>query len=105
MALAGICALQAAAYVFDEPTAGLDGAGRELMRTVALRLARQGDAVVVVTHDADEWLHLASRIAFVADGAVVREVDLGGARPTCADFEAVGLVAPLALRLGEVLHG
>ena len=105
VALAGICAMRAAAYVFDEPTAGLDGAGRELMRSVALRLARQGDAVVVVTHDADEWLHLSSRIAFVADGAVVREVDLEGARPTCADFEAVGLVAPLALRLGEVLHG
>lgn len=105
VALAGICAMQAGAYVFDEPTAGLDGAGRELMRMMAQRLARQGHAVVVVTHNADEWLALAARLVFMSAGTVVRDVDLAKARPRCADFEAVGLVAPLALRLGEVLRG
>lgn len=103
VALAGIVALGPRAYVFDEPAAGLDGDGRELLQSVVRRLAREGAAVIVVTHNPDEWLGLAARLVFVRRGRVSEVLDLGRERPTREHFESAGLAAPLALRLLEAL--
>jgi energy-coupling factor transport system ATP-binding protein len=103
VALAGIVALGPRAYVFDEPAAGLDGDGRELLQSVVRRLAREGAAVIVVTHNPDEWLGLAARLVFVRRGRVSEVLDLVCERPMREHFESAGLAAPLALRLLEAL--
>ena len=58
--------------VCDEPTASLDGASghavMDVLRTLAVRPDR---AAIVVTHD-DRIFRFADRIAFMADGRVVR---------------------------------
>ena len=58
--------------VCDEPTASLDGASgtavMDILRTLAVRPDR---AAIVVTHD-DRIFRFADRIAFMADGRVVR---------------------------------
>lgn len=103
VALAGIVALSPRAYVFDEPAAGLDGDGRERLRSAIRRLARGGAAVVVVTHNPDEWLGLATRLVFVRNGRLGKVVDLARERPTREHFDSAGLVPPLALQLLEAL--
>lgn len=55
VALADILARAPTAYVFDEPTAGLDVASATAVHELMCTLADEGAVVVVVTHDVDEW--------------------------------------------------
>jgi ABC-2 type transport system ATP-binding protein len=57
--------------VLDEPTEGLDLAGRQLMRDVVREVRAQGGTVLLVTHVLAEVEQLCDRVAVVVDGAVV----------------------------------
>ena len=97
-ALAGVLALRPGAYVFDEPTAGLDAPGRAGLVRFVRGLADEGAAVVVITHDAGEWLDAADEVAFLGDGRVLGTVPAAMARRDPALFEAAGLEPPLLVR-------
>lgn len=108
VALAGVTAARPDAYVFDEPSAGLDAAARlELARTVR-GLVDEGAPTVVITHDAADWLDVADDVAFIRDGRVVAtaRADEACRRPEL--FAAAGLEAPLLVRAqaerGEGAH-
>ena len=66
--LAGVIALDAAAYVFDEPTAGLDAQGREELHALVRGLRDAGRAVLIISHDIDEWEPLVDRTFTLRDG-------------------------------------
>lgn len=69
VALASVMTLGAKAYVFDEPTAGLDEEGARAVRSLARGLADDGAAVLVMTHDVEEWAPAADEVVrLVADG-------------------------------------
>ena len=70
VALAGVIAARPRAYVFDEPTAGLDARGVREFRDLARELADEGATVVVITHDPEEW-----------DGVADASVELAPAEP------------------------
>jgi ABC-2 type transport system ATP-binding protein len=55
----------------DEPTAGVDLAGRDMIRDVIRQLRADGVAVVVTTHDLEEAEHLADRVVIIDHGRVV----------------------------------
>lgn len=98
-ALAGTVAAAPRAYVFDEPSAGLDAESRAHLRRLVARLADDGASVVVVTHDCAEWLGVADRVAFLHDRRVTR---VASARDASADprpFAEAGMAAPLEVRL------
>lgn len=59
--LASVLSLGAGAYVLDEPTAGLDAAGREALRALVLGLSADGIPVIVISHDVDEWEAVADK--------------------------------------------
>lgn len=110
-ALAGIAAMQSAAYVFDEPTAGLDPAAREKFHRFAAQLVQGGAAVCVITHDVSEWLGQANQLVLMQAG----RVSWAGApedlvkQPARADdtldvFAQAGLEAPQWLTLALALH-
>ncbi len=104
IALAGILAMRRRAYVFDEPTAGLDGVARELLVGLVRGLADEGAAVVVVSHDLDEWLPLADDACLLRAGRVSWQGTAAnlGCRPDVLATSGLGL--PLYLRLGEALY-
>lgn len=97
-ALAGVIAPRPGAYVFDEPSAGLDAPGRAGLVRLVRELADAGAAVVVITHDAGEWLDAADRVAFVREGGVGECVRASVAARRPSLFEAAGLEAPLLVR-------
>lgn len=98
VALAGVVAARPGAYVFDEPSAGLDAPGRaELVRLVR-DLVDEGAAGVVITHDAGEWLDAADDVAFIRDGRVVDVAPADVVRRSPELFEAAGLEPPLLVR-------
>ena len=61
VALASIVAPGPAAYVLDEPTAGLDDEGHRLLHEMVARLREGGSPVYLVTHDPDQWQAEATR--------------------------------------------
>ncbi len=70
-ALAGVVALDQAALILDEPTAGLDAAASSRIRSIARELADEGKTVLVITHDVAEWLEVADEAAQMEAGRIV----------------------------------
>jgi osmoprotectant transport system ATP-binding protein len=64
--------------LMDEPFGALDPLTRAEMQTM-LRglLERVGKTVLLVTHDLDEALYLATRVVFLAAGEVVADLPAG----------------------------
>lgn len=67
-AVAGIIALDADAYVFDEPTACMDGVGKQAMWDMVRELAKRGKVIVVISHELDEWLPVVDDVALMSQG-------------------------------------
>jgi ABC-2 type transport system ATP-binding protein len=57
----------------DEPTAGVDLEGRDLIRSVIDELRSDGVAVLVTTHDLDEAQRLADHVVIMDRGVVVAD--------------------------------
>lgn len=59
--------------VLDEPTVGIDAAAREDLENLVRRLAADGLAILLVTHDFSFAERVADRVAFLLEGRIVRE--------------------------------
>lgn len=57
--------------ILDEPTRGIDVGAREEMFLLLGRLVQQGLAVVLISSDLSEVVHLAHRVALVRDGRIL----------------------------------
>jgi iron(III) transport system ATP-binding protein len=104
-------ARRALLYLFDEPTAHLDTHVRAVFLEELLSRRREtGAAAVYATHDAEEALGVADRVALLAGGRLVqvgtpeevyhRPVDLWAARLTGAGSVLTGPAGPLLVRPG-----
>ncbi|MFI6519396.1 ABC transporter ATP-binding protein [Spirillospora sp. NPDC050679] len=76
--------------LLDEPFAALDALTRLQMQDLVAELcARHRPAVVLVTHDVDEALRLADRVAVLRDGAFAADRTVSLPRPHDRDDPAV----------------
>ncbi len=103
VAIASVLALDAGVYLLDEPTAGLDAAGRRALHETVRACADKGCAVVVISHDLEEWLGEADRVLLMASGSVVWEglaAELSGGTDA---FARAGLRSPLSFELDAML--
>ncbi len=57
----------------DEPTAGIDPSGRQLIRQIVAELREEGVAVVLTTHDLDEAEQLADRVVIIDHGRLLAD--------------------------------
>ena len=104
VAVGSVLSLEAAAYILDEPTAGLDAAGRDHMHALARNLADAGRAVAIISHDLEEWLDVVDRVVFVRDGRIVWSGSAGSLHEDAGAFAAAGLDAPLSFELARALR-
>ena len=100
VALAGVLAMEPEVLVLDEPTAGLDPAGREnLMANIRDYHRNKGKTIILVSHSMDEIARNVDRIlvlknAHVPFSGAPREVFAHG-----DELEAMGLGVPAMTRV------
>lgn len=71
LALALVLAARPAVVLLDEPTRGLDYAAKRQLAAILRRLADDGHAVLVATHDVEFTADTADEVVVLADGEVV----------------------------------
>jgi energy-coupling factor transport system ATP-binding protein len=105
VALAGVLAMEPAILVLDEPTAGLDGAGRaEVYRFLGQLRAERHTTILLVSHDMSEVALLAERVLVLHQGRLAldsspRELFRQG--PALAEW---GLDVPALSRVTALLR-
>lgn len=109
VALAGVLAMGPRYLLLDEPTSGLDVNGRRAVASVVDRV-RSSAGVVVVTHDADEFLGIADRVVVLRDGTQAFGGTVGELMHRGDELERDGVWTPpdhvmvqlLAMRAGKM---
>ncbi|CRH85044.1 putative peptide ATP-binding component of ABC transporter [Chlamydia trachomatis] len=71
VAIAGILAMEPSVLVLDEPTAGLDPAGRKELMAIFKQLHAKGMTIVLVTHLMDDVANFADYVYVMEKGKVV----------------------------------
>ncbi|WP_427450655.1 ABC transporter ATP-binding protein [Litorimonas sp. WD9-15] len=57
-----------ALVIFDEPTAGIDAPARDTVHRLARTLAKQGKAVILITHELEQAEALCDKVLVLCDG-------------------------------------
>src|SRR5213078_4307915 len=73
VAIARAMAMDPPLLLMDEPTASLDPARRGELGETLRKLAREGQTLIVTTHDDDFARDFADRVVVLAEGEVVEE--------------------------------
>ncbi len=103
VALAGVLAMEPGVLVLDEPTAGLDRAGRDRVIAALRRRSVDGVTVVVVSHDLAFVAEVAERIVVLREGVVVADAPAGRLLGDAAALAPLGLEPPPAAAVGAAL--
>lgn len=108
VAIAGVLAMKPEVLILDEPTAGLDPAGRDEILDLVARMHRErGITVLLVSHSMEDVARYVGRIIVMNQGSVMFD---GVPRDVFAHYrelETVGLAAPQVTYLMHELkeHG
>ena len=80
-ALAALVARNSELWLLDEPHAGLDAAGRDLVDSLVVGASRRGATVLLVSHELDRAAALASRRVTITGGRATASGALGRMHP------------------------
>ncbi|MFE1259032.1 ABC transporter ATP-binding protein [Streptomyces albogriseolus] len=73
LALAVVLTARPPLLLLDEPTRGLDYAAKARLTAILRRLAAEGHAIVMATHDVELAAELAHRVVLLAEGEVIAD--------------------------------
>lgn len=95
VAIAGVLAMKPEVLILDEPTAGLDPAGRdEILDLVARMHKERGITVILVSHSMEDVAKYVERIIVMNQGAVMFDDTPREVFRHYKELESVGLAAP-----------
>ncbi len=102
VAIAGVLAMRPKVLILDEPTAGLDPAGRDeiLTQVRALYLAHKM-TVILVSHSMEDIAKLATRVIVMHKGRVAMDGTVPEVFARAAELRQMGLDVPQVTRLAE----
>jgi len=107
VAIAGIMAMRPKVLVLDEPAAGLDPRGKNMILSGIREYQKQtGAAVVLVSHSMEDMAKYCDEIIVMADGGVVMQGSCDEIFSKSASLTDIGLdipqVAKIMVKLGEL---
>lgn len=94
VAIAGILAMEPSVLVLDEPTAGLDPAGRRELMAIFKRLHQAGMTIVLVTHLMDDVADFADFVYVLEEGKLLRSGKPAEVFQEVAFLESIQLGVP-----------
>ena len=104
VAIAGILAMDPKVLVLDEPTAGLDPAGRDEILAMVKRLQRdRGITVLLVTHSMEDAALYADRLLVIHEGELAFDASPEEVFVHAEELETMGLSLPRAAVLSRSL--
>ena len=105
VAIAGVIAMEPKVLILDEPSAGLDPAGRRsLLKNIKEYHRERGTTVVMVSHSMDEVAENVDRIIVLADAGVVMSGTPREVFSRAGELVAVGLDVPQVTRVAMALR-
>ena len=105
VAIAGVIAMEPRVLILDEPSAGLDPAGRRsLLENIRTYHRQKGTTVVMVSHSMDEVAENVDRIIVLADAGVVMSGTPHEVFSRAEELVAVGLNVPQVTRVAMELR-
>jgi len=105
VAIAGVIAMEPEVLILDEPSAGLDPAGRRsLLKNMKEYHRERGTTVVMVSHSMDEVAENVDRIIVLADAGVVMSGTPREVFSRAGELVAVGLDVPQVTRVAMALR-
>lgn len=95
VAIAGIIVMQPTVLVLDEPTAGLDPAGRdEILGFVKKIYEERKITVIIVSHSMEDIAKLVNRVIVMNDGKILMDDKPSKIFSKTEQLEKIGLAAP-----------
>ena len=105
VAIAGVLAMEPRVLVLDEPSAGLDPQGRELILSQLREYHRQqGNTVILVSHSMEEIAGNVQRIFVLSHGHNLMDGTPREVFARAQELEAVGLDVPQVTRIAVALR-
>ena len=105
VAIAGVLAMRPRVLVLDEPTAGLDPAGRDSILSMVRQLHAAGNlTVIMVTHSMDDIARLATRLVVLSKGTLAMDGSPREIFSHVEEMESYGLGVPQAAKLAYLLR-
>lgn len=95
VAIAGVLAMKPDVLILDEPTAGLDPAGRDEILGLVARMHKElGITIILVSHSMEDVAKYVNRLIVMNQGEVMYDGAPKEVFPHYKELEAVGLAAP-----------
>ena len=105
VAIAGVLAMQPQYLILDEPTAGLDPAGRDEILGLLRKLRQEkGITIMLVSHSMEDMAEYAERIIAMNRGTVLFDGTTREVFSHREELEAVGLAVPQVTMLAAVMR-
>ena len=105
VAIAGVIAMMPQVLILDEPTAGLDPAGREsiLQKILSYRRETEG-TILLISHSMDDVARLATRLLVCDQGKFVMDGAPAEIFEHAEELKAMGLTVPAATEIALALR-
>ena len=95
VAIAGVLAMKPQVLILDEPTAGLDPAGRDEILGLVTKMHKElGITIILVSHSMEDVAEYVERLIVMNQGEVMYDVTPKEVYAHYKELEAVGLAAP-----------
>lgn len=105
VAIAGVIAMRPRVLILDEPTAGLDPAGREsILANISAFQRSTGAAVLLISHSMDDIARFARRLAVFHEGRLVMDDSPARVFDRAGELKEMGLTVPAATEIALALR-
>ena len=99
-AIAGVLAMEPSVLILDEPTAGLDPAGKKsLLKLILNYNAETGATVIFVSHNMDDVAAVSNRVLVMQNGGITLSGDVASVFSQAEKLTEMGLDVPEITRV------